>query len=114
VDFDYKILGARVREIRRMHGFSQEQLAEKAGLSAVYIGYIENAKKQASLSSLIKISDAMEVGIDELLLGNIPAKSTDYYNEFTVLLESCNIREKQIIYEISKATKKILELHNLT
>ena len=48
-----------------------EELAEIADLSTVYISYIENAKRKPSLESLIKISNALEITIDELLYGDV-------------------------------------------
>ena len=45
---------------------SAEELAEIADLSTFYISYIENAKRKPSLESLIKISNSLEITIDEL------------------------------------------------
>ncbi|MFC5269897.1 helix-turn-helix domain-containing protein [Adhaeribacter terreus] len=59
--------GDNVREIRKSKGFSQEQLSFKADLHRTYIGMIERAEKNITLSNIEKIAKALEVEISELL-----------------------------------------------
>ena len=66
MEINYALIGKRIRETRKQRGLSAEELAEIADLSTVYISYIENAKRKPSLESLIKISNALEITIDEL------------------------------------------------
>ena len=46
---------------------TQEDLAEKVGVSRVYIGYIEQNKNTPSLEILEKIARALKVKISELI-----------------------------------------------
>lgn len=55
--------GQRVREIRKKQGLSQEKLAEKAGVHRTYIGMIERAEKNITLSNIQKISRALKINI---------------------------------------------------
>jgi transcriptional regulator with XRE-family HTH domain len=59
--------GENVRETRRSKGLSQEQLSFKADLHRTYIGMIERAEKNITLSNIEKIATALEVNIIELL-----------------------------------------------
>lgn len=59
--------GRSVREIRKSKGLSQEQLSFKADLHRTYIGMIERAEKNITLSNIEKIAKALEVDIVELL-----------------------------------------------
>lgn len=59
--------GENVREIRKSKGLSQEQLSFKAVLHRTYIGMIERAEKNITLSNIEKIAKALEVDIIELL-----------------------------------------------
>jgi transcriptional regulator with XRE-family HTH domain len=61
--------GNRVKEIRKGKGLSQEELAEKAGLHRTYIGMIERAEKNITLSNIAKISKALNVPIENLFNG---------------------------------------------
>jgi transcriptional regulator with XRE-family HTH domain len=58
--------GARVREIRRRHGLSQEKLAELAGVHRTYIGMIERAEKNLTLTNIERISKALDTKISEI------------------------------------------------
>ena len=59
--------GEKVREKRKEKGLSQEQLSFKADLHRTYIGMIERAEKNITLSNIEKIAKALEVEIIELL-----------------------------------------------
>ncbi len=58
--------GARVREIRKNQGLSQEELSFKADLHRTYIGMIERAEKNITLVNIEKIAIALNVSVCEL------------------------------------------------
>lgn len=57
--------GSRVRELRGKVGFSQEDLAQKAGLHRTYIGMIERGEKNITLENIYKITNALEVSLKD-------------------------------------------------
>jgi len=59
--------GNRVRKERMRLGWSQEELAERAGVHRTYIGMIERAEKNITLTNIEKIAKALKVGLCELL-----------------------------------------------
>lgn len=59
--------GAKVREIRKAKGLSQEQLSFKADLHRTYIGMIERAEKNITLLNIEKIANALGTSIDHLM-----------------------------------------------
>ncbi|OAB33125.1 transcriptional regulator [Paenibacillus macquariensis subsp. defensor] len=61
-----KLVGARIRDIRKSRGLSQEALAEMAGFNQSYIGFIERAERNISMLNLEKIAEALNVGVYEL------------------------------------------------
>lgn len=61
-----KIIGQRVRHYRLEKGWSQEQLAERAGCHPTYIGQIERGEKNATVESLWKISSGLGVSLSKL------------------------------------------------
>jgi transcriptional regulator with XRE-family HTH domain len=58
--------GEAVRELRKEKGFSQEELADKAGLHRTYIGMIERAEKNITLTNVGKIACALNVSVKDL------------------------------------------------
>jgi transcriptional regulator with XRE-family HTH domain len=62
-----KILAAKVRRLRQERGLSQEALAEVCGLHRTYIGAVERAERNVSLSTISTLAKALNVSILELL-----------------------------------------------
>lgn len=60
--------GATVRRMREAHAWSQERLAEHAGLNRTYVGEIERGKVIASIVTVEKLAHAFNVSIADLLV----------------------------------------------
>jgi transcriptional regulator with XRE-family HTH domain len=58
--------GNKVRTYRTKAGLSQEQLAEMAGVHRTYIGMVERAEKNITLTNILKISKALGLNIGKL------------------------------------------------
>ncbi|WP_321915555.1 MULTISPECIES: helix-turn-helix transcriptional regulator [unclassified Paraburkholderia] len=61
--------GASVRRLREAHAWSQERLAEHAGLNRTYVGEIERGAAIASIVTAEKLARALGVDIGDLLAG---------------------------------------------
>ncbi|WP_339221084.1 helix-turn-helix transcriptional regulator [Paenibacillus sp. FSL H8-0332] len=61
-----KLVGARIRILRKEKGFSQESLGEKGGFHFSYIGQIERGEKNVSLLNLSKIAETLGVNLIQL------------------------------------------------
>lgn len=62
-----KRFARRLRKVRRLAGFTQEELAEKAHLSTTFIGLLETGQRKPSLKTLQKIASILDVKVKELL-----------------------------------------------
>lgn len=67
-------LGLTISYLRKLKGMSQEQLAEKAGMSRSHLSSIEapNIVRPFSLEILFNIADALDVEASELLSVKFP------------------------------------------
>jgi len=63
-----EIFAKNLRENRRKCGFSQEKLAEKAGISTQYLAMMEIARKFPTSEVLERIAAAMNIYVYELFL----------------------------------------------
>lgn len=61
--------GKRVAELRRNHGFTQEALAEKIGMTAHSLAFIEQGRRWPRLTTLHRLAKGVGVSTDELLKG---------------------------------------------
>ena len=66
-------LGISISTLRRMRGMSQEQLAEKAGISRSLLSTIEapNVAKAFSLEVFYDIADALEIEPADLITASV-------------------------------------------
>ena len=105
---DYRIIGNRIQELRLKKGLTQENLAEMCNLSVSYISYIESAKREASLEVLVDIGNTLGVTVNNFLKGYQRYDIVSCRDDLTSLLDDCNNFERQMIYDIVKATKKTI------
>ena len=61
-----KNFGCAVRKFRKERGFSQEELAFRAGLHRTYIGMIERGEKDITLANIEKVAKALNIKMKAL------------------------------------------------
>ena len=108
MNINFKLIGKRIQEVRKQQAMTQAELAALTDMSDSYISCIETAKKQASLESLIRISNALGITVDELLTGNQLHNPTDYQTDIDLLMEDCSLLERRFIYELISVAKYII------
>ena len=64
-----KGLGRRIRQLRQLRGWSQEYLADEAGMHRTYMWGIEQGVRNPSLRHLARIASALHVSLSELFEG---------------------------------------------
>lgn len=60
-------VAAKVKALRERRGLTQEQLAEKAGISRTYLARLETARQDPTLSTLEKLAKALRVKVSALV-----------------------------------------------
>ncbi len=60
-----KIVGNRIRQLRKSHKWSQEELAFRAGINPAYVGILERAEKAVTIESLEKVVKALGLTFEE-------------------------------------------------
>jgi transcriptional regulator with XRE-family HTH domain len=67
VAVEAEIFGKRLRQLRQDAGWTQEQLAEAAGITTTYTSDLERGTKVPSLTIVLRISRALRIPVTELL-----------------------------------------------
>ena len=67
VAVEAEIFGKRLRQLRLDAGWTQEQLAEAAGITTTYTSDLERGTKVPSLTIILRISRALRISTPELL-----------------------------------------------
>jgi transcriptional regulator with XRE-family HTH domain len=66
-DLARKSLGANVRKWRTRRGWTQDQLAEQASISAKFVGEVERGEDNPSLETLWALVSALKIEWKDLL-----------------------------------------------
>ncbi|MDN4608343.1 helix-turn-helix domain-containing protein [Sporosarcina highlanderae] len=85
-----RLVGIHLRMVREAKGIKQEWLAEKAGIARARISEIENGKGNATLGTVEKIMDALEITPVELF-------------NFQYLSEIEDITDKKLLIDIHRS-----------
>ena len=94
-----RTIGNNIRNHRKLRGLTQEQLAEKAGISTSFCANIERGNKGISLFVLKDISDIREVSVDRLMSAE---DDYDYMQDTAALL---NGRPKKFIIAVEQIVR---------
>ena len=105
---DYYKIGQQVRKYRKAHNLSQEQLAEKIGISVTHMSHIETGNTKLSLQVFVDIARALDVQTDDLLIEPTTNRKSQY-NDLISILDTCTPQQLKIISDIIKSTKVSLD-----
>ncbi len=61
------VVARNLRVLRKQKGFTQEALADQAGINRNYVGQIEREEKSPTIDVLEKISAALKISPQSLL-----------------------------------------------
>lgn len=72
------MIGDNIRKHRKRNHLSQDDLAERLGVSLQVVGLWENNQTQPTLENIVTLSTLFGISTDELLAGNENKSNTDY------------------------------------
>ena len=93
-------IGKNVRKFRLAKKLRQEDLAERTGLTANYIGMVERGEKIPSLETFIKILNALGVSGDMVLADVLDTGYTVKNSMLNEKLEKLAPEDRNRIYEV--------------
>ena len=64
-----KTFGSSLRCARERNGFSQEDLAHRAGISISYLSQLENGRRNPSLLLVVALCGALDTELTDMLSG---------------------------------------------
>lgn len=109
---NYFEIGQRIRKIRKAKGYSQEQLAEMAGISVTHMSHIETGNTKLSIEVFFNIVNALECSSDELLFNLNENSKQLIHSNISEILNKCSSKELFIIYDMIKNLKSSLDKYN--
>ena len=105
-------LARNIKAFRGRKNWSQADLAEKSGLSIVYLSDIERGNKWPYLDTLVKLAEAFKVEVYELLKpeDTIPPVSADILAKFTE--DAVAVLEKSLETAGKQASRSLIAMRN--
>lgn len=97
-----KLLGQRVKELRKKKNLTQEQLSEKMNVYQKQIGNIETGTTFTTMTNLEKLAEILGVEIKDLFDFGYNKSSQDLIQDINSMLNSATEKEVQLVYKIVK------------
>lgn len=94
-----ELLGARIREVRKLRGLTQERLSEKVGVEPKQVSRIESGKSSPSTETLESIARELQVEM-KALFDFQHLQDDDIEVQVVRLLKMMDIRTRRLAYRL--------------
>ena len=95
MNYDMKRSGARIRQLRKKNGYTQEQIAQALNIDRSYYSRIESGNNGCSVDLFVHFSELFGVSLDYLILGRY-CDSIVAYNDKAQLKEDIERLESHL------------------
>ena len=103
-----RAVGTRIKLVRQGNGLTQDQLAERVGLSSKYISGIERGVENPTMDNLIRLAKVLEVEpYDLFLFGESEENEKALRKGLEKMLREADREQLQLCFNVMR---KILEL----
>ena len=114
IDLNYKLVGQRLRAVRKKRGMTQERLAELAGISPQHCSGIETGAAKVSLPALVNLANVLNVSMDELLLDSLPSVAKpELMKEVEAVFSDASPDETYLMLSQAKSIKEAVRVKGL-
>ncbi len=93
-------IGNRLLSVRKKSGFTQSEIAEKAGISERTYADIERGTKNMRVDTLCRICESLNISPDYLLVDDSIKKFSHSQEQIMLQLENCSPKDKEIALRI--------------
>lgn len=103
-------IGERCRSARETAGYTQEQLAERIGVSTQFLSDAERGVTGMSVNTIIKLCQILSISADYLLLGQDSANKEENSLSICTRIQRLSPREQEMIEAVSNLMIKSFHL----
>lgn len=100
---DTKLVGKRIKEYRIKAGLTQEELAERVGISPNYLSAVERGVKLIRLDKLVYIINQLNCTADDILIDVLKKSYEKKTSELLDTISKLSEQEQKRIYEVLNA-----------
>ena len=101
----------RLQAMRSQRGFSQDELAKRAGLQATAVSHFETGTRKPSFDNLRRLADALETTVDYLMgrtevVGGVVAEGDQLFRDFANLTDDERELARDFMATLAKRSKE--------
>lgn len=109
IELNYRLIGKRLRAIRKRKGYTQEELAERASISAQHCSGIETGGAKVSLAALIRLCNALDSTPNDVLFDSVPvAAKPELLREIELVFSDASLDETYLMLAQAKNIKEVI------
>ena len=97
-----EVFGKRFKDIRKKFGYTQDKIAEIAGIEPQSISKIESGKNFPLLSNLEKIADRLNILPEEFFKCEHKISPNELEKELITIFKNLKIEDKEKLIRIAK------------
>ena len=97
-----KLLGLKIQKLRKFKNLTQDVFCEAIGIEPSNLSKIENGKNYPSLPTFIKISEVLNISLDELLEIEHLKSEEQIEKEIIDIIKKQPSNKKQLLYRLIK------------
>ena len=107
-------MGMKIREERTRLHLTMQKLAERADINDNFLGKIERGEGKPSLETLIKIANALSVGVDLLIGNELDGSSGHLIKEIERYTAEVSTEQKRFLLEFIKHNLALIKDFEIT
>lgn len=113
IDLNYRLLGQRLRAVRKKQKLTQEQVAEMANISPQHFSGIETGSAKVSLSALVRLCNALNTTPNDLLMDSVTQSAPMLQKDIAEIFRDCTPNETYLMLSQANDLKRALRLKNI-
>ena len=100
-------IGLKVRELRKKKKLTQDDLAEKAGITGKYLGMVERGEVNVTIKVLENLADVLGVKVSDFFqLESLPLSPEEQRQELLQLIAKASDAEVTLLLKIAQSALK--------
>ena len=106
IELNYALVGVRLRAARKKIGYTQEKVAELAGISAQHCSGVECGNAKVSLPALINLCNALDTTPNDILMDSISHPTPQLTGRVAAVFSECSTDETHLMLAQAECLKK--------
>ena len=104
----YKQLGQRLKNLRHSRGLTQQELAEKAGLTTAFLSYLENGSRKGSLDAYLALGGALSLDADALFASDVKSRAvpSNSFEDPMISLEGLSPYDTRSVLSVVRSLRR--------